>query len=291
MDQPSIAPPEGLPLENRPLAILPTGLAGRTEHDAFVAVIRDADSFARWVAEDNAALQWLEVHGLLDDLDVWRSAARVESDIPIDVVMADPGRDFARLYHLADVRNVRPVRITIPVRPGFLKALRLAASLQLPVRLMPGQPAAEVHGELLDAVEFYLRDPMVEAPVEYFHSALVSMQTGEPGSLWNALEEDPAVYLRLDERGNPELHSRAPGGNPATFVSDHASSVADAGECRDCRWLGFCGGYFKQAEPEYACDGVIRVFEILQQAAEELHKDLSGLEQADAMPEIDDPAS
>ena len=291
MDQPSIAPPEGLPLDNHPLAILPAGLAGRTEHDAFVAVIRDADSLAHWVAEDNAALQWLEVHGLLDDLDVWRSAARVESEIPIDVVMGDPGREFARLYHLADVRNVRPVRITIPVRPGFLKALRLAASLQLPVRLMPGQPTAEVRDELLEALEFYLRDPMVEAPVEYFHSALVSMQTGEPGSLWSALEEDPAVYLRLDDQGKPEPLPREPGGTPADFVHNHVASVTNTGECRNCPWLGFCGGYFKQPNPEYSCDGVIRVFEVLHQAAEELRKDLSGLEKALAKPEIEDPAS
>jgi hypothetical protein len=270
MAQPSLVAQSSkdIPADHRPLAFLPAGLAGRTECEAFVVVVRDAESFARWSTENDAALQWIEVHDLLDDLDPWRAAAQIESGIPIDVVMGDPAREYARLYHLVDVRNVRPVRVTIPVRPGFLKALRLAASLQLPVRLLPGQPPAEVRDELLEAVEFYLRDPMVEAPVDYFHSALASMQTGEPGSLCAALEEDPALYLRLDEAEDP-----------ARSTPDHAASPTVTDECRECPWLGFCGGYFKQPDPEYACDGVIRVFEVLRKASEELTADLSALEQ------------
>jgi hypothetical protein len=287
MDQPTLVAesPQSPPVENRPLDLLPASLADGTESDAFVVVIRDAESLVRWAREDNAALQWLEVHSLLGDSEVWRSAASIDSEIPIDVVVDDPAKDYAQLYRLVDVRNVRPVRITIPVRPGFLKALRLAASLQFPVRLLPGQAAAEVHNELLEAVGFYLRDPMVEAPVEYFHSALASMQTKEPGSLWSALEEDPAVYLRLDERGNPELHSRTPGVDPANYVRDHIAAVTETGECRDCPWLGFCGGYFKQPDPDYSCDGVLRVFEALHQAADELREDLSVLDQGNAKPD------
>jgi hypothetical protein len=286
MDQPSLGEQStaGAPVENHPLAILPSDVAGRSDEDAFVVVVHDAESFARWAAEDASGLQWLEVHGLLDDPEVWRSAARSESDIPMDVVMGDPAGEYAHLYRLVDVRNVRPIRITIPVMPGFLKALRLAASLQLPIRLLPGQPSADVQGELLEAAEFYLRDPMVEAPFEYFHSALVWMQTGEPGSLWAALEEDPAVYLRLDEKGDPEIHSRQPGVDPASYVRDHLASVTGTGECGACPWLDFCGGYFKQPDPAYSCDGVIRVFEALHLASDELRADLAVLERSDSKP-------
>jgi hypothetical protein len=267
---------ECVPHDNRSLAILPASLAGRTDHDAFVVVVRDAASFEHWLTSNDTALQWIEVQDLLGDVEVWRSAARLVSDVPIDVVMEDPAQDYAQLYRLVDARNARPIRVTIPVRPGFLKALRLAASLQLPVRLLPGQPAAAVQDELEEAVEFYLRDSMVEAPFEYFHSALVAMQTGSSESLWAALEEDPALYLRLDEKGIPEIQSRQPGEDPERYVRDYVDSVADTGECRDCRWLGFCGGYFKQPDPAYSCNGVIRIFDILQQASDELHADLAG---------------
>lgn len=279
MDQPSLVGRSSAdaPADKQPLAILPAALAGGSGHEAYVVVVDDAATFTHWAAADDAALQWIEVHDLLGDVEVWRSAARVASDVPIDVVMGDPARDYAQLYQLVDVRNVRPVRVTIPVRTGFLKALRLAASLQLPVRLLPGQPSPADQGELEEAVEFYLRTPMVEAPVEYFHSALVTLQTGQAASLWNALECDPAVYLRLDETGTPELQSRQAGGDPADFVSDHVAAVTAAGECRDCRWLEFCGGYFKQPDPAYSCDGVMRVFDILQQASDELRADLAGL--------------
>ena len=51
--------------------------------------------------------------------------------------LIDPGREFADLYRLVDVRSARDVRVSMPARPGFLKAVRLAASLGLPVRLLP----------------------------------------------------------------------------------------------------------------------------------------------------------
>jgi hypothetical protein len=283
-------PVEGVPHDNRPLAVLPASLADGTDHAAFAVVVRDAASFAHWLASDDAALQWIEVHGLLGDVEVWRSAARLVSDVPIDVVMEDPAQDYAQIYRLLDARNVRPIRVTIPVRPGFLKALRLAASLQLPVRLLPGQPVAAVQDELEEAVEFYLRDPMVEAPFEYFHSALVSMQAGSSESLWAALEEDPAVYLRLDEEGIAEIQSRHPGVDPERYVRDHVASMAATGDCRDCRWLGFCGGYFKQPDPAYSCNGVIRIFEILQRASDELHADLAHLPPSDSKPETEENA-
>lgn len=81
-------------------------------------------------------------------------------------MLRDPAVEFSALYRLVDVRIVRAVRVTIPARPGFLKALRLApSSCRLPhAGLLPGQPGAETVAELIDAAQFYLRDPMVEAP-------------------------------------------------------------------------------------------------------------------------------
>jgi hypothetical protein len=64
--------------------------------------------------------------------------------------------------------------------------------------------------------------------------------------------------------------------------------VAGAGECRDCRWLGFCGGYFKHPDPEYSCNGVMRIFDILQRASDELHADLAGRLPLGSKPETEE---
>ena len=77
-----------------------------------------------------------------------RLAAQGAGDIPLDVVLSAPGSEFADLYRLVDVLAVRDVRVSMPATPRFLKAVRLAASLGLPVRLLPGQPSTEAVNEL-----------------------------------------------------------------------------------------------------------------------------------------------
>jgi hypothetical protein len=109
-------------------------------------------------------------------------------------------------------RIVRPVRVTIPANPGFFKALRIAASLQLPVRLLPGQPGAEVLDELTQAAHFYLHDAMVDAPVEFFHSVFAAFRGMRDVRTYSALgtmlAKDPycEVYKAVFSRA--ETHSR-----------------------------------------------------------------------------------
>src|SRR3984893_19607299 len=124
------------------------------------------------------------------------------------------------------MRPVRDVRVSMPAAPGFLKAVKLAASLRLPVRVLPGQPTPEVLAELTEALEFYLHGPMVEIPVEFFHSLLA---TADRGSLWMILEEDPAAFLHYDAEGRPEVPR--PSGfqsaelSPAKFVEHYLNSL------------------------------------------------------------------
>jgi hypothetical protein len=106
-------------------------------------------------------------------------AAQGAATPALDVILTDPATEFSGLYRLVDVRIVREVRVTMPAIPGFMKALRLAAALQLRVRLLPGQPSAEALAELTEAAHFYLHDPMVETPVEFFHSLLATSAAWE----------------------------------------------------------------------------------------------------------------
>jgi hypothetical protein len=237
----------------------------------FVAIVRDREHLGVWLGDRSPALQWIEVEGLLHDFEVWTLAAEDAGEVPLDVVLVEPAREFSDLYRLVDVRAGRDVRVSIPAKPGFLKAVRLAASLGLPVRLLPGQPTAEVLDELQEALAFYLRDSMVEAPIEFFHSALAWLTGAPTGSLWRVLEEDPSVYQRDPAR------NFSSGTDPdQDFVSLFLEQLIAAGaECATCPWQEFCRGYFKWPDADYSCAGVKLLFSNLQAAVAEIEHDLS----------------
>jgi hypothetical protein len=225
----------------------------------------------------------MQVEGLSGDPDTWAFAAQGTGDIPLDVVLSAPGSEFSDLYRLVDVLAVRDVRVSMPATPGFLKAVRLAASLGLPVRLLPGQPSAETCQELAEALAFYLHDPMVEAPIEFFHSALASMRGSQTGSLWIVFEEDPAIFRRYDSNGQPELSRTARPLAEKTslhdFVKSHlARLIREGAECATCPWQLLCQGYFKWPNPEYSCHGVKQLFGALRAAADEIEQDLAACE-------------
>ena len=255
-----------------PLAFLTAAAAAEGHHvGPCVVVVRTREEFVRLLREGVPGLQWLQVEGLLGDEEVWATAAQGAATPALDVILGDPAAEFSGLYRLADVRIVRQVRVTMRAAPGFMKALRLAAALQLPVRLLPGQPSAEALAELTAAAHFYLRDPMVETPVEFFHSLLAAFRGMGDGTLWRFLEEDPAVLSHGDVAGRT-LH-------PPDSVESHLTRLLEDGaECATCRWLPVCAGYFKWPDPTYACAGVKELFATLEAAAEEIGRDLASQE-------------
>ena len=178
------------------LAFLTAGAAEGYRGGSYVVVVRTREDFVRWLREPAPGVEWLQVEGLLQDQEAWAIAAQGTSKLPLDVILTDPATDFSALYRLVDARIVRSVRVTMPAAPGFMKALRLAASLQLPVRLLPGQPSAAALPELTEAAHFYLHDPIVETPVEFFHSLLAAFRGAGTETIWTMLEEDPKVFGR-----------------------------------------------------------------------------------------------
>ncbi len=261
-------------VQQEPDAALAFLTAARAEADRdgpYVVIVRTREEFVRWLREPAPGVEWLQVEGLLGDQEVWATAAQGAATPALDVILTDPATEFSGLYRLADVRIVREVRVTIPAAPGFMKALRLAAALQLPVRLLPGQPSAEALAELTEAAHFYLHDPMVETPVEFFHSLLAAFRGTGDGTLWRFLEEDPAVFSHRDAAGRA-LHA------PDFVESHHARLLADGAECATCRWQPVCAGYFKWPDPAYACAGVKQLLATLEAAAEEIGRDLASQE-------------
>jgi hypothetical protein len=265
---------------NQSLGILPSASAEGQGDRPFVAIVRSRDELCRWLRDPVPGLQWLQVEGVLGDSNAWTEAAHADSRVSLDVVLSDPASEFSDLYRLVDACAVRAIRVTIPAAPGLLKAVKLAAALRLPVRVLPGQPAAEMLAELNEALELYLHGPMVEAPVEFFHSLLATMSGADTGSLWMILEEDPAEFLHYDASGRAKLpRSDALGWvetSPARFVENHLMSLVEQGvECATCPWQRPCSGYFKWPDPAYSCEGVKRLFSTLRAAADEIGRDLA----------------
>lgn len=268
---------------NKPLVFLRADSKKDADDQPFVVVVSNRSDLNRWLRDSSPALQWIEVEGLLGDPEAWALAAQGEDEVPLDVILSEPGREFADLYRLVDVRSVRDVRVSMPAAPGFLRALRLAASLGLPVRLLLGQPPAEALEELEAALAFYLHDPMVEAPIEFFHSALAWMRGAPTGSLWSVLEEDPAIFQRDEIKGSQRLlqtyEPYVETTLPRDFVPGHFARLVQQGaECVTCPWQQPCQGYFKWPKATYSCHGVKKVFKTLQTAADEIGRDLADCE-------------
>jgi hypothetical protein len=257
------------------LAFLTAAQAEGQRDGPYVVIVRTPEEFSRWLRAPLPGAEWLQVEGLIADQEVWAMAAQGAATPALDVILTDPATEFSSLYRLVDVRIVREVRVTIPAAPGFMKALRLAAALQLRVRLLPGQPSAEALAELIEAAHFYLHDPMVETPVEFFHSLLATFRGLGGGTLWQFLEQDPAIYSHRDTAG---LALHAP-----DFVEAHlARLLHDRAECATCRWQPVCAGYFKYPNPTYDCVGVKQLFATLEAAAEEIGCDLASQETSTA---------
>jgi hypothetical protein len=269
------------PLEpDWPILFLPSDSVPRQSGSPFVAVVRSRTELSRWLSNPPAGLQWLQVEELLDDQDAWIPATQSTSNVPLDVFITSPGSQFSDLYRLVDVFAVRDVRVSMPASPGFLRALKVAVALRLPVRLLPGQPSPEVLIELIDAVNFYLRDPMVETPVEFFHSVLAAKCGAGDGSLWMILEEDPALFLHRTGEGGFKIRGVSSSTSPdlfsATFVETWLKGLLEQdAECTTCPWQQICQGYFKWPDPTYDCGGVKQLFSAIEAVANEMGRELA----------------
>ena len=93
-------------------------------------------------ARQLVALQLLDISADLEQLDGWNPG------LPIEVVLADPEAETMKLYRLCRLQRSHPVRVVVPIVPGFSKAVRVASFLQLPVKLEGAQPDSDLIEEL-----------------------------------------------------------------------------------------------------------------------------------------------
>jgi len=227
--------------------------------------------------ESIAYLQVLGLGGSIDELLRW------EEPVQVDLVVEDPEADLPGLYRYAPLLAGRPVRVSIPVAPGFSKAVKLALSLNFAVKLEASQPEPRRIQELLGVADLYLHQSTVSQPVEYIHSVFLAFYHGEPVSLWAVQEEDPSLYCFVTDQGAEIVSKRFAGADLkrdlGSFIKGFTEELlSERRECVDCVFYEVCFGYFKWPEKEYRCDGVKTLFETLRKAAEEMKADLSSFQ-------------
>jgi hypothetical protein len=223
----------------------------------------------------DAELACLQLDGLprdVDALDDWPEGR------PIQLTMDAPAVEFPALYRYAPLVDTHPVRVVMPTPPGFARAVKLATSLQMAVKLDVTQPPPAEVDELAGVLDFYLHEASCTQPVEFFHGALRALYFDDPVTLWQIQDADPRSVRRVDADGMETLarpDTTAPSGDLGTFVVRlRQALLAEAGECATCEFWTLCGGYFKWPRRDYDCGGVKSLFRTLAMAAAELRSDV-----------------
>ena len=209
------------------------------------------------------------------------------SGLPIDVLVENPAGEYPLLYNFSKLLDKHPVRISISVKNGFVKAVRLALALGFSVKLEVGQPDASLIADMAEILDLYLHRSEVSQPVEYFHSTFLSFfHYKQSSNLWFVQEEDPEHFRFITNEGAERVSLRF-GETDWKDLKPRATQRTELGwtektECDDCEFLDRCGGYFKWPNKEFDCEGVKTLFSRLNLAAEELHHDLASFQKVSA---------
>lgn len=184
-----------------------------------------------------------------------------------------------KLYRLCKLQRSHPVRVVLPIVPGFGNAARVASFLHLPVKLEGTPPEPELMEEFSATLDFFLHNKAVCQPIDYFAGLLTAVLHKQPVTLWELQEEDPSIVVYVTADGG-ETIARPPfidrGEDLASFRFELTRGVLEPeAECASCDFFLNCGGYFKWPNPDYSCADVKEVFQRVREAAYELQDDLS----------------
>jgi hypothetical protein len=235
------------------------------------------------VPEGLAYIRILSLDGAMDDLKNWLPG------LPIDLVVRDTREDLPRLYRYAPLLSAHPLRVSVPLAPGFGAVVKLAASLNFAVKVEGGQPDQTLAEELLQIAHTYLHRTTVSEPIEFFHSLFRAFYHRDPVTLWAIQEEDPALFRFVTDRGKERMPGRLAGeetlhGFPSFTREGRDRFVTEMGDCAGCEFLTNCSGYFKWPRREYSCDGIQSVMHTLREAAEGLRRDVASSQVMEGKP-------
>jgi len=218
----------------------------------------------------------LSLDGVIDDLKDWVPG------IPIDLVVRDPHEDLPLLYRYAPLLSAHPLRVSVPLVPGFGAIVKLAASLNFSVKVEGGQPDQALSEEMLRIAHYYLHRTTVTEPIEFFHSLFLAFYQQDPVTLWAIQEEDPSLVRYVNDQGVETMSGRLAGMEISQGFTSFAQELrgeltSGKNQCAGCEFLMNCDSYFKWPRNDYRCDGVKVLMQTLRDAAAELRRDVASL--------------
>ena len=221
---------------------------------------------------DREDVQFVQLLSADIDPDKLEALAQWGRDVPLDIIITDPVREFPRLYNFSNLLDTHPIRISIAVKPGFIKAVKLAAALNFAIKLVVSQPDDDLINEMIEVLDIYLHRSSISQPIEYFHSMFLSSYQDEPASLWMIQEDDPDHFRFVSDEGEETASLRFAGNDPTIAIPSKGSF-----ECTTCEFETKCGGYFKWPDPNYNCKCVKTLFATIDDAAEELKQNVASM--------------
>ncbi|MFC1835555.1 hypothetical protein ACFL2Q_12590 [Thermodesulfobacteriota bacterium] len=197
--------------------------------------------------------------------------------IPLELVVEDVTTQYALLYRYADLLKTRPIRVRVPLQPGFGKVVKVAAAVEFPVILEAGQPERTIVEEMMMILDTYLHQTTMAAPVEFFHSLLMAYFGDEQATLWEIQDEDPAVWRYVTDDGTVVISKRLsllPELAEINAMDDIKALVPTwNSECVSCHFLTHCQGYFKLPDTSYHCREIVKLLRLIEEAGQDLRKD------------------
>jgi hypothetical protein len=260
---------------------VPVDLASAYRGQRLIVRACEPASFVdRLGAADLANLQYVQILELAADMGILASWGR---GVPVDLVMREPMFEHAKLYSCARLLDKHPVRVTIPVRSGLAKAVKIAASLNFAVKLSVDQPEAADLAEMFAVLQMFLHGAGFSQPVEFYQGFMQALLHGTPATVWTIQEEDPSRIRYITDDGTEIISPRFfdakgdPDAGFEAFIDNFEFGlITERRECERCEFLAHCRGYFKWPDKNYICGGGIKnIFDELKYAAVELKRDLA----------------
>ena len=270
-----------------PLCIsVPAALADRIEADAVVIRSARCAEIVKAFRRRGERIQGVLLESVDDDL-----INLAELPVGMFMTVKMHPREAAQIYTSSWMSDRFNLGVLMDIDVGLLQGVRIVTSAGVSVMLNPD----EVYdtGELLSVLHYYLHEPHLQVPVEFFHSLFNAYLNNTPVSLEEMYPESPDTFLYVDELGRISGSARlACAGeffgevrdsltldttcNAYKSLLDRRKNIFLSGSaCASCEHFDVCGAYLRFVEKEFDCDPFKKTFEQIKAKAREFAEDLS----------------
>jgi hypothetical protein len=199
---------------------------------------------------------------------------KLSEPVLLDLVM-QADSEFSYLYRFAELGKFHPIRVTVPLSPGCTRTVKLAISLDFPVKLHVTRLDDTLVDELTGILEYYLYHRTASQPIDFFHSVLTAFYLNQAVTVWDIQEENPSLFRYVTDSGRiefprPLLTTYGPD-DGTCFLDDYKLQLLlEQGDCSACLYFSICLGYFKIPDKNFDCKGVKKLFQMIKDACTEL---------------------